>query len=1194
MPKERSTAVDLARDVHMQLSGGALTPAIAKLYSHYTRISSGRPGLTYWRPDEAEERLADAARLIDAALLKREATDDDWHLGMRRAGEILEWLTHPQFKIGGAPIRLLASAAYQLAGYPAMAASLLDRTSPTEYETRLIPPLLKADFVGLLKALRDFWREQLRERSDAEENLTYLPSTESLYPQDFVVRQISAGLGILCAEARWGNELRLGKAIQQLHTISTLMLHGGDTYSWILSRLVTEIARTFQGRLLRNHLNRLESQLGSDGKEALELYARYAYREQKAVIWPSQELGLERLNMDGSFALCTPTGSGKTTVAEVALLRSLFKHRQPEESLEETVKSSPLAMYLVPSKALAAEAESKLQRILTRVSTENDPITVTGLYGGSDWGPTDAWLTRTGKTVLICTYEKADAILRFLGPLILDRLRLVVIDEAHSVGFDGRRDVLQMGENRSLRLESLGCRLLSHVSRNDTEVIALSAVAGGMESSLASWISGKEARAESSSYRSTRQLIGRLECLRNRRFEIQYDLLDGSSLRFSERGATETPFITDPFPPFAPTPELEKSGPEKRLRPYLFWAALHLVKSTATQGNASVLVFVPQQIGGYAADLLSLLDGDWAGEDLPQFFEPPKDADRSELWQRCLDSCLDYFTQDSNEYRLLQRGIVVHHGRMPRLLSRLLVEVIEERIVNVVLSTSTLSEGVNLPFEVLLVPSLRRGQQDVPLREFKNLAGRTGRPGVATEGRTLVLLPNDPTDYSSARARERYFEAIGFFSLSQDGSEQSYLERSPLAELIALLRDNWKQISGSSGDSFLEWLESASPLEEREDPDPALQSLDVLDAVLLSAIVELEQLTQKSIDPADLEERLREIWGKTFAHYSSSQESMLSDIFVARGKAVSKTVYPEEEQRRRFYKTSLPPRSARKLMELCSEARDLLEPGASYALWSREEQFNYIRRIVDLVRRHPTFATSEKLGNAKTAPRWDQVLEWWLNRHDCKQSPKATRVSDWYNFVYHNFDYRFSWGLSSILSLELDDATENVLRPLTLDDWPKTGLPWIAFWIKELVVWGTLDPAVSFLLSKRFAWTRFEAEKKAKLYYRSNDFRDPNERLNPSNVLEWAEERLSDSKIRKSSQQLHSYNVELLRDFSKTPQSEWFVLPVEKGQHVLWLDASGSPLAGCARPAYWSIDDAGTYDYRLFTDQKIVRTMAYL
>ena len=40
------------------------------------------------------------------------------------------------------------------------------------------------------------------------------------------------------------------------------------------------------------------------------------------------------------------------------------------------------------------------------------------------------------------------------------------------------------------------------------------------------------------------------------------------------------------------------------------------------------------------------------------------------------------------------------------------------------------------------------------------------------------------------------------------------------------------------------------------------------------------------------------------------------------------------------------------------------------------------------------------------------------------------------------------------------------IRPLELDDWPRSGLPWIAFWIKEIITWGTLDPVAAYLLAR--------------------------------------------------------------------------------------------------------------------------------
>lgn len=1195
MSEATAQSIALARDIYLQLAGRALTPAAAKLYSQHTRIAANQKGLALWRPDEAGERLDDAVRLMEAAFLKREAGDTDWYYGMRRAGELLEWLTHPGFNLEGIPIRMLAAAAYQTAGYSAMAATLFDRDASEQAESRILKALLKADFPTLLEEIAAFWqRYKLVDFQNDVSKLSEISSAEGGSIEDWIVCQIVSALGVLCAQARWGDNKRFEVALEKLAKTSDLFLHSRNTYSWLLSRLVSDMANSLRWRLLRNHLTGFTDQIMEEGKAALELYARYNYVGKRAVLWPSQIRGLQRLRTNESFALCTPTGSGKTAVAEVAVLQSLFKQSLNEASDSEP-GIAPLAIYLVPSKALAAEAESRLSKILQRVSSPEDPITVTGLYGGTDWGPTDAWLTTEGKTVLICTYEKAEALIRFLGPLFLDRLRLVVVDEAHAVDFNNRYEELYRAESRPLRLEALCARLFAYVAQRNVRIIALSAVAAGIDNTLASWVQGRErSEAVSAEYRSTRQLVGRLECLRTRRFEIRYDLLDGANLQFSERGKSDTPFITEPFPPYPQVPALEQGGPEKRLRPYLFWAAMHLTKSGTTGGNSTVLIFVPQMIGGYAEDFLSLLQNYWKDIPLPVFFEPPSDPSKSQLWERCLNCCADYFTTESREYRLLRKGVAVHHGKMPRLLSRLLVEAIEERIVNLVLATSTLSEGLNLPFEVLLIPTLRRGQADLSPREFANLVGRTGRPGVATEGRSLVLLPPPANDGPSRRAWERYHDVISGLAIPVDTTGTGL---SPLAELLNCIKAQWEQLPGSSDMSFERWLEEAQPLDiveaEEDDNNRAFESLDVLDSILLSIIVEFELLSGSSVSSLDLEEHLKQIWRRTYAHYASSVESQLSDIFIRRGRALP-SIYSEADQRRRLYKTSMPPRHGERLMTLYPEVKKHLEAGNNYALWSKADRFEFLKALVEIVRVHPRFSSSDTVGRRANAAGWSDVLEWWLNPTECKRPPTPENVSDWYNFVYSNFDYRFNWALSSILSITFDDSIIEKTKPLTLDDWPSSGLPWIAFWIKELIVWGTLEPVVAFLMARRNAWTRQEAETLAAKYYKEQDSVDPNDLLDPSRIRDWVLESLPRLKRRLVRTEPSKYSAELLRDFSNTSQTEWRVIPAVIEGSLVWLDVAGFPLAKSEKPADWNTSYLNTHDFVLLTNEGSVVAQAYL
>src|SRR3546814_19526105 len=78
---------------------------------------------------------------------------------------------------------------------------------------------------------------------------------------------------------------------------------------------------------------------------------------------------------------------------------------------------------------------------------------------------------------------------------------------------------------------------------------------------------------------------------------------------------------------------------------------------------------------------------------------------------------------------------------MPGLLARRLKTVIDRGYVRVIIATSTLSEVVNIPVNFLLIPSVFRSNGALPLQEFSKLIGRAGRPGLAQEGGTLVVLP---------------------------------------------------------------------------------------------------------------------------------------------------------------------------------------------------------------------------------------------------------------------------------------------------------------------------------------------------------------------------------------------------------------------------------------------------------------------
>jgi len=86
----------------------------------------------------------------------------------------------------------------------------------------------------------------------------------------------------------------------------------------------------------------------------------------------------------------------------------------------------------------------------------------------------------------------------------------------------------------------------------------------------------------------------------------------------------------------------------------------------------------------------------------------------------------DYY---SRFISLLRRGIVIHHGSMPLRTRSLVEKFVNNKLCRLCFSTSTLEQGINMPFDVVL---LDRFENSKPLA-IKNLIGRAGRSSDTAE-----------------------------------------------------------------------------------------------------------------------------------------------------------------------------------------------------------------------------------------------------------------------------------------------------------------------------------------------------------------------------------------------------------------------------------------------------------------------------
>ncbi|MBB4633277.1 DEAD/DEAH box helicase [Sphingosinicella soli] len=1176
----------IAREIRENLAGQALTARQAKLYSQRLRRDMGRDGLASFGSGDVAGYLDEAMLLLESGWLERSADiSSPWRTAIKRAAEIIEWLSQSQLKPPGAPLHLLAAAAYQLADYPAMALGHLRRLPEGEPLSELLRQFVRADFPAAFQAAQTFWSNYRGLRTDGR-----------IDPNDLEVasvQHIVMCVGTICAFLRTGGDAPVERAVVKLEALASGFLHSRDPYSYLLARLTAASARRFIETCLWPQIDGLRLTSSGPAGDALTQFARSAFANKRALVWPAQAAGIAKLRDNSSFVLCTPTGSGKTTVATLGAVQGLFA----DPPVGGTAGN--LVLYLVPSRALAAEVEGRLAEDLRGIAAE--PVVVTGLYGGVDWGPTDAWIQTDQPTVVICTFEKADALLRYLGVLFLSRVRTVIIDEAHMVEQDeARLTGLGDGTSRAFRLEQLGTRLMRAREDHDFRIVALSAVAARAAPALARWVSdAPDAIPTSSAYRSTRQMLGRLEVRPTGQFAIRYSLMDGHSLKFDDERRDDSPFVPDPFPavPGGMNPE---DGPEVRMRAPTLWAALNLAAKRPDGSTPSVLISLTQNIDTFAATCADLLDN-WQAIALPDYWSI---EEGNEIWARCLATAIDYFTAESVEYRLLARGIVVHHGKMPGLLARRLKTVIDHGYVRVIIATSTLSEGVNIPVNFLLIPSVFRSNGELPLQEFSNLIGRAGRPGVATEGSALVVLPERTYE-------NRFGQIVPTYNRQWNGYESlvAQLEAataavgdlipddqasSPLAHLLRELERAWRAVVGGGTEAeFIAWLEQTAVTEQAAYPPSSHDYLDSLDAFLIAAIQEVEELKGIELDAAELEAELAKIWRRTYAHAASHGEAHLATVWLARGRAI-KAQYPDADARRRLYKTSLTPRSAKLLLDRAEAIRVKLSQGADYARWTVEEQFVFIRDVLAFLSEIPVFAIESKLGRKKNFDDWPMLLRWWLAKSTLARQPRPNEITNWYAFVANNFIYRGTWGLGSVIGLLLDTTDDGQpIRALEIADWPMSGLPWIGFWLKELISWGTLDPVAAFLLARGDAVDRPQAELDAKAYYEGRPAgEDANALLDPRTIRAWVEARQPVRAGRTGTATI-AIEVECVRPIEAYRQQRLVVLPLVEVDAIVWLDPAGYEVARSVKPSDWT-EKPALFQFELLVAVSVVIGEPYL
>ena len=170
---------------------------------------------------------------------------------------------------------------------------------------------------------------------------------------------------------------------------------------------------------------------------------------------PSQEKAIGAGLLEGSNLLvCTPTASGKTLIAEIALIKSIMENKGK-------------GIYIVPLRALATEKFKEFKKKYEKL------IRIAVSIGNMD--STDSYLA--DYDLIFCTSEKLDSLIRHNSPW-LKYIKTVVVDEIHLL------NDLSRGPTLEVTLTILKTLL------SNPQIIGLSATIGNPKE-LADWLEAK-------------------------------------------------------------------------------------------------------------------------------------------------------------------------------------------------------------------------------------------------------------------------------------------------------------------------------------------------------------------------------------------------------------------------------------------------------------------------------------------------------------------------------------------------------------------------------------------------------------------------------------------------------------------------------------------------------------------------------
>jgi len=763
-----------------------------------------------------------------------------------------------------------------------------------------------------------------------------------------------------------GNEFYLSAARENLTILKEVSEVNSEPSMWWIIRLLLLVAYGFNEASLWNSL---KGHFDIDAPKIKKYIQSLVYLPPRGIyeLFITQRKSLLKvLNPENSGCVVTiPTSSGKTRIAELAILDCVGR------------EVGDKVLYIAPFRSLAFEIENSLEQILSNVD-----IDLSHLYGGNLYSRLDEKIIEESN-VIIATPEKAKAIIRG-NREIANQIKLIIIDEGHLLGANKRLIVNEIFYEE----------LRFFVEKNNGRFLVLSAVLPNPED-LALWLTKSTDTIYKDSWRPSDERLGILDWTGS---QVNLNWMNNDE----ERPSFNYKFILSEQQPLKPRQRKVRFFPSSKNE---------AVASTAfkLRSFGTTLIFV-----GVKASVFTMADAylKCLGNDPEDY----KWSNKNE-WKSFELASIETYGENNNWLIYAKKGILCHHGGLQADVRLPLERLMRNDKPRVIISTSTLGQGVNLGVSTVIFSSIYQGGQNlITTRDFWNIAGRAGRAFVDHEGK--ILVARDVSNVNTKRERDKikwYEKTIKqYFS-----KEEIDIASSGILALVKALYHVTSE-EGIDINTLLQLIAENSIEELGEQAKGVDEILDWIDDTLL-ALQELH----------DYNDEINFGWVESFfknslafiqakGQDSISQENLIR-FFQARVKGIVEKVGDDKTKWKSITNSGIPLNSD---LFLESKMDEIMVELFSFDISEKsiDDKIILANSIIGIIEQMPVLVED---GNYFANENFNDIVSRWINAEPISSLCKLDGAE---KIISELFNYKLPWvfnGISKKLRvMELTDSAE--------------------------------------------------------------------------------------------------------------------------------------------------------------------------